>query len=99
MSVEWRDGEVKACALTLLRSRESMVDVARILDLRWSVVIAALTDGEPTAEWCWDEHDWLAAEAAIYEGGEELRAHGITVPDVTAVRHWYERPREDECEG
>lgn len=62
------EGEViriKVC--DLLRTGESMTDVARILHLDWKTVISAMTNGQPSTVWSWDEDQWRSAEAIIYD--------------------------------
>lgn len=68
------EGEVlrgKVC--DLLRTGESMTDVARILDLPWKHIIVAMTNGVPATVWTWDEHQWLHAEGIIYD---HFKDHG-----------------------
>lgn len=68
------EGEVlriKVC--DLLQAGESMTDVATILGKPWATVIRAMTNGVPATVWAWDEHDWLSAEAVIYDS---FKDHG-----------------------
>jgi len=92
------EGEVlrnKVC--DLLRGGDSMVDVARILDLPWKTIARALTNNVPTPVWNWSEHDWLRVEGIIYDsfpnhGDKALAA--MLGPDVTwrvvaSLAEWY----------
>lgn len=74
------EGEVlrmKTC--DLLRSGVSMIDVARHLDVTHSEVMHAMTNGQHSAVWDWDETDWLVAEAIIYDSFANLSRDNLAL--------------------
>lgn len=69
----YSDEVLRNNVIDLLRSGESMTDVARIVDCDWHHLIRVMTNYSPSAVWGWDEEMWLTVEAIIYD---HFRDHG-----------------------
>jgi hypothetical protein len=74
------EGEVlrlKACEL--LQTGVSMVDVAYRLDVAHSELMHAMTNGQHSAVWDWDDTDWLVVEAVIYDDFANLSRDNLAI--------------------
>ena len=83
--------------IDLLRAGDSIIDVADILGCAFKQVLSALTNDTPATVWMWDEAQWLAAEALIYDGFEhhsaevlvEMLGGGFHRGVIDQIADWY----------
>jgi hypothetical protein len=89
--------------IELLRSGQSMVDMSDLMKEPYGHIIYELTLGVPSVMWGWNEHVWLAIEAALYDSPPQtlvdmLRMLLHDVDDTAAegfallLRDWYGKP-------
>lgn len=90
------EGEaLRAAILDELRAGESMIDLARLLDVPFKTILETLTRSQPAVCWNWDEAEWLHVEAVIYDhfadnGNETLATMlGVHKCVVESLAEWY----------
>lgn len=71
----------------LLRAGESIVDVARMLDVDFKSMIHAMTNHVPATCWGWSEAEWLAVEAIIFDHFRSRSAEQLAAMIGPGVHH------------